>query len=246
MENKSLAYDYIYSYLFENENIPDNISTDSALSEGDRRELTNLFDVMKQVIENARLYNNSLGGFNERMMGLAEENMKDTTNTIIRIKGTLSRIIEDAKSAYKYVMWMYVLAFLLGIGLVITAIIFAAMGKTILSIAFGTIGLIDIVSHFIFKPPLELQSSRSNLTQLMIIVTNWFSDLMNLNGYISRNLIFLKLSELKEISDKQSEITTKMIKLLEMYAEPTNLKHNQPAPPVAKAGEAVAESESVG
>lgn len=166
--------------------------------------------------------------------------------TIMQIKDTLSEIIQDAKSAYKYVLWMYVLAFLLGIGLIIVAIVFAAMGKTILSIAFGAIGLIDIVSHFIFKPPLELQSSRSNLTQLIIVVTNWFSDLVNLNSYLSLKGANLTLEELKEISDKQNKNTEKMIKLIELYSEPTNLKHNQPAPPVANAGEAVAESESVG
>lgn len=234
MENKSLAFDYIYSYLYENENVADDVPTEPNLSEKDRQELSALFDAMKQLIHKSRAYNELSGLYNQQAIELAMENSKNTMATIINIKNTLSDIINDAKVAYKYVLWMYLLAFVLGLGLIVVAIVFAAMGKTILAIAFGTIGLLDIVSHFIFKPPLELQSSRSNLTQLIIVVTNWFTDLVNLNSYINNRGGDLSLEEQIKISEKQNLTTEKMVKLIEKYSEPSNLKHNRTAPGAVK------------
>jgi len=224
MKNKNLAFDYIHEYLFRNEQVAANLVSEQSLSPEDRQELSDILGVLGQMSQNARNYNKVNNQVLGKAMELSMENMANTTQTIMSIKSSLQEVIRDAKSAYKYVLWMYVLAFMLGIALIAVAVVFAAQGKTILSIAFGTIGLIDIVSHFIFKPPLELQSSRANLTQLMIVVTNWFSDIVNLNTFITARGEALTLTELSEISDKQNANTAKMIDLIERYSEPSSVK----------------------
>ena len=115
---------------------------------------------------------------------------------------------------------MYVVAFYLGIALIVTSIVFAAYDQMILRVAFGTIGLVDIVSHFIFKPPLELQNSRANLAQLMVILTNWSADVMNLNNYYAVAGQAITFEQVEKISDVQNHNTKKMLDLIEKYCEP--------------------------
>ena len=146
----------------------------------------------------------------------------NTYDTIISLKESLQDVIKDAKSAYQYVLLMYLFAFYLGVALIVTSIIFAAQDKVFFSMAFGAIGLIDIVTHFIYKPPLDLQSSRANLAQLMVILTNWFSDVMNLNTFMAQQGQNLSLDQLKELSDKQNANTEQMLGLIEKYCEPSS------------------------
>ncbi|MEY2918095.1 MAG: hypothetical protein RIS73_1809 [Bacteroidota bacterium] len=90
--------------------------------------------------------------------------------------------------AYNRVLLIYTTAFVVGLLLIATAIVFSAMGKTILAVAFGTIGLIDIVTYFIKMPANKIQESRSNISQLQVILLVWLNDLMNnavvLAGYL--------------------------------------------------------------
>ena len=58
----------------------------------------------------------------------------------------------------------------------------------------------------------------------MIVVTNWFSDIVNLNTFITARGEALTLTELSEISDKQNANTAKMIDLIERYSEPSSVK----------------------
>ncbi|GAP45095.1 hypothetical protein TBC1_12915 [Lentimicrobium saccharophilum] len=224
MKNKDLAYNYIHEFLFRDENVSVKLDADQSVEPDDKAELNRLLAVLGEMSVNARKFNSLNIEYFGKSNTLLLNNLENTMQTIMSIKSSLQEVIRDAKTAYKFVLWMYVLAFMLGIGLIVVAVVFAAQGKMILSIAFGAIGLIDIVSHFIFKPPLELQSSRANLTQLMIVVTNWFSDLMNLNTFISTRGDQLTMSELYDISDKQNANTAKMIDLIERYSEPSSAR----------------------
>ena len=221
MENKELAYQYIVESLFKNENIGESVIKDTSFSDDDKEELTNILDVLKKMASNARNYVTAQQDEIALQKKMSFANMENTNQTIMSMKSSLQDVIRDAKTAYKFVLWMYVLAFFLGIALIVIAVVFAVQGKTILSIAFGSIGLIDIVTHFIFKPPLELQSSRSNLTQLMIVVTNWFADLMNLNAYMAQKGVEITLDEISLISDKLNSNTAKSLDLIERYSEPS-------------------------
>ena len=54
----------------------------------------------------------------------------------------------------------------------------------------------------------------------MIIITNWFADLMNLNTYMSnRNAIITLERDIDQISEKQNQNTAKTIDLIEKYSE---------------------------
>ncbi len=221
MENKSLAFDYMQKALFENMNIGDTLDNETKLNQDDKKELKSILDSIKglgtQAMQNRAPQDNYL----KVQFDAMNRSVLNTYDTIISLKESLQDVIKDAKSAYQYVLLMYLFAFYLGVALIVTSIIFAAQDKVFFSMAFGAIGLIDIVTHFIYKPPLDLQSSRANLAQLMVILTNWFSDVMNLNTFMAQQGQNLSLDQLKELSDKQNANTEKMLGLIEKYCEPS-------------------------
>ena len=221
MENKSLAFDYMQKALFENMNIGDTLDNETKLNQDDKNELKSILDSIKglgtQAMQNRAPQDNYL----KVQFDAMNRSVLNTYDTIISLKESLQDVIKDAKSAYQYVLLMYLFAFYLGVALIVTSIIFAAQDKVFFSMAFGAIGLIDIVTHFIYKPPLDLQSSRANLAQLMVILTNWFSDVMNLNTFMAQQGQNLSLDQLKELSDKQNTNTEKMLGLIEKYCEPS-------------------------
>ena len=222
MENKTLAFDYIQKALFENMNIGATLDQESLLKPEDKKELKYILDAIKglgtQALQNQAPQENYM----KVQFDAMNRSVLNTYDTIISLKESLQDVIKDAKSAYQYVLLMYLFAFYLGVALIVTSIIFAAQDKVFFSMAFGAIGLIDIVTHFIYKPPLDLQSSRANLAQLMVILTNWFSDVMNLNTYMAQQGEKLTLDQLKELSDKQNTNTEKMLGLIEKYCEPSS------------------------
>lgn len=222
MENKPLAFDYMQKALFENMNIGDTLDQESLLNKEDKKELKYILDSIKglgtQALQNQAPQEN----FMKVQFDAMNRSVLNTYDTIISLKESLQDVIKDAKSAYQYVLLMYLFAFYLGVALIVTSIIFAAQDKVFFSMAFGAIGLIDIVTHFIYKPPLDLQSSRANLAQLMVILTNWFSDVMNLNTFMAQQGQNLSLDQLKELSDKQNANTEQMLGLIEKYCEPSS------------------------
>ena len=222
MENKSLAFDYMQKALFENMNIGATLDQESLLKPEDKKELKYILDAIKglgtQALQNQAPQENYM----KVQFDAMNRSVLNTYDTIISLKESLQDVIKDAKSAYQYVLLMYLFAFYLGVALIVTSIIFAAQDKVFFSMAFGAIGLIDIVTHFIYKPPLDLQSSRANLAQLRVILTNWFSDVMNLNTFMAQQGQNLSLDQLKELSDKQNANTEKMLGLIEKYCEPTS------------------------
>lgn len=223
MKNKELAYDYIHSYLFKDAGVADQVPGDQNLETDDREALLEILGTIGDMAANSSKYNQLLQQENQKIGIKANEmalsNMENTYQTIISIKTSLQQVIGDLKRAFNYVMLMYLAAFLLGVGLIVVSVVFAVQGKTILSIAFGAIGLADLVAYFIFKPPLEIQNSRSNLIQLMIVVTNWFADLMNLNTYMGNKMSEITLDEIKKISETLNDNTAKMLELIEKYGE---------------------------
>lgn len=230
MENKALAFDYLKNLMLVNEDADKLASEDPNLSQEDKETLIPLMTLIKEVSAKAREtdYLKSENGkkLNEeqvkaqiRGFELNTRNMENTYDTIMSIKSSLQLVVKDATRAYNYIMAMYITAFILGIGLIATSIYFAAQDKTILAIAFGSVGLLDLVTTFFFKPPLEIQNSRSNLSQLMIIITNWFAELMNTNTYIGQRGADITWQEMKDISDSLNESTKKMVSLIEEYSE---------------------------
>lgn len=234
MNNKALGFDYIYEFLFTDSQIGNHIAADDRFDDDDKNQMQQIMSILSTMNLNSHNYNTLSLQEREKAMTRGTElnlsNMENTYETIMSIKSSLQDVIKDAKSAYKFVLWMYVAAFLLGIALIVVAIVFAAQGETILAVAFGTIGLADLVTQFIYKPPLELQSSRSNLAQLMIAITNWFADLMNLNTYMGYKGANISLKEISELSERQYANTAQILDLIERYSEPSNQNNNSEKP----------------
>lgn len=230
MENKELAYDYISELLFKNPNVDTAALQDERFSSEDKNEIIQTLGVIKNLsiqaqqgsflqTEQGKEVAEAQKSSTIKALAVTAKNVENTYDTIISIKTSLQDVVKDARQAYKYIMLMYIAAFIIGIGLIIVSIVFAAQGKTILAIAFGAIGFLDLVTTFFFKPPMEIQNSRSNLAQLMIIITNWFADSMNLNTYISTRGNAITLDEMKQISEHLGKSTQEMIELIEKYSE---------------------------
>lgn len=230
MENKALAFDYLKNLILVNPDADTLASEDANLSQSDKETLIPLMTLLKEAFNKARetdyLKSESGKKLSEeqvkaqiRGFELNTRNMENTYDTIMSIKSSLQMVVKDATRAYNYIMAMYITAFILGIGLIATSIYFAAQDKTILAIAFGSVGFLDLVTTFFFKPPLEIQNSRSNLSQLMIIITNWFAELMNMNSYMGQRGAEITWQEMKDISDALNESTKKMVTLIEEYSE---------------------------
>jgi hypothetical protein len=146
----------------------------------------------------------------------------ETMALVSQLKKSLINNTDDTMKAYNRVLLIYTTAFIVGLLLITTAIVFGAMGKTILAIAFGTIGLIDIVTYFIKMPANKIQESRSNISQLQVILLVWLNDLMNNTAVLAG---YLKTE--KPTIDGYKDITTfgidnaiKLLKLIEELAEP--------------------------
>ncbi|MGD1889104.1 MAG: hypothetical protein ACFB15_00615, partial [Cyclobacteriaceae bacterium] len=182
MKNKELAYDYIYKFLFEDASVDTVAPRDERFDTKDKNEIAQTLGVIKNLSIQAQKSNvlqteqgkevaQAQASNAIQALLFSTKNVENTYDTIISIKTSLQDVVKDARRAYNYTMLMYIAAFVIGIGLIATSIVFAAQDKTILAIAFGAVGFIDLVTTFFFKPPLELQNSRSNLAQLMIIIT---------------------------------------------------------------------------
>ncbi len=218
MKNKDVAFDILSMAVKHPEQSPDiqKIFATGQLTHEDAEELHQLLP-MTQFIRQQQAQSLEM---QKEFLIMNKENVKNTYASLNNLKKSLDEAMQQAKKGYAYVMWMYVVVFYLGIGLIVTAVVFAAMGKTILAIAFGAIGLIDIVTYLMVKPPLELQASRSNYAQLTAALISWFSDIMNLNGYLTTLPPGTPFGKISEVSDKQLKNTEIVMALIEKYSEP--------------------------
>jgi len=108
---------------------------------------------------------------------------QETMKLAERFKVSVKTSLEQIEGGYRGAMWMYWLAFLTGVLLIITAVVFAIIKKeNLLSIVFGSLGTLDLLVFFVMKPPLELQNSRIGFARLEAAFMNWFVDLTNLNS----------------------------------------------------------------
>lgn len=96
------------------------------------------------------------------------------------LKEALVNNILQTNVAYGRTMWMYIISFYMGVGMVIFAVVFAWMGKQpLLSGVFGGLGTANTLTFLFTKPPERLQSSRASLAQLQCALLSWFNDLIN-------------------------------------------------------------------
>lgn len=151
-----------------------------------------------------------------------EGSADNTFELIKQLKESLITNATGTLGAYNRVLTIYTVSFIIGVLLIITGVVFGAMGKNVLAIAFGTLGLIDMVTYFIKLPANKIQESRSNLSQLQVVLLTWMSDFVNTNTLMSIKQATITLEEYKFLSDMNIENTTRLLRLIEEVAEPKN------------------------
>jgi hypothetical protein len=148
----------------------------------------------------------------------------DTMDLVKKLKQSLINNTTGTVKAYKTVLVIYTVAFIIGVLLIVTAIVFAGMGKTILAIAFGSLGMLDIVTYFVKLPANKIQESRSNLSQLQVVLIVWLKDIINndalLYQYNVKSKEGISIDDYKRITDINISNTTALLKLIEDWAEP--------------------------
>ncbi|NJB85876.1 hypothetical protein GGR26_001644 [Lewinella marina] len=170
-----------------------------------------------------------------------EESATDTFALIKSLKDSLNLTLHESKHTQWVAKTMYVLTYALGFGLICVAVYFGTLGEEILSVTFGTFGMASIVGLMLSDPPLKLQDSRSNYTQLTVGVLAWFTDLIDkqaMTQNIQANLISIQqqasdipglvkaqesvLQQYMTLSNAQIDNTARVLRLLEEVAEPSN------------------------
>ncbi|HEX9090332.1 MAG TPA: hypothetical protein VF831_02530, partial [Anaerolineales bacterium] len=118
------------------------------------------------------------------------------------------------------------------------SMIYAVATKgSLLSLAFGGFGILDIITFFITKPPQDLQSSRADLAQLQLAYYNWFLDNYDWTWYVSSlwdwgRDDFIR-DRMKEASTILLSNTDKTMALIEKYCEFSKEKKPHPEPLVS-------------
>lgn len=156
----------------------------------------------------------------QQLQEFIQHQLKTTSETADSFKTGLRKTIEQIDSGFRSTMLMYKVAFYLGVVLIIVAIYTAVVdGISFLSLAFGGVGVLDLLSFFITKPPQKLQTSRADLAQLQAAFFNWFVDIYNWNSYLSHltNTNQVEFSKFKEVSDILLANTDKTMSLIEQY-----------------------------
>ena len=145
---------------------------------------------------------------------------ESTLQTADSFKRGLSNTVKQIEHGFQATMIMYMVAFYLGIGLIVAATAMAFMNHTaMLPIVFGTLGMADILTYFITKPPQDLQFSRARLAQLQAAFYNWFMNYSNWNGALAMltQQGHADVNLLKTVSATLMEHTEKTMDLIDTY-----------------------------
>ena len=149
-----------------------------------------------------------------------QEQFFDTLDVAKEMKDGLKHTLEQIDSAYRSTMLMYQVSYYLGVLLVIAAVLVAFMDREpLLSSVFGTLGMIDLLAFFLFKPQEHLQASRASLAQIQAALYNWFIDSVNLNTMMSKYDQLGDLKSVAGVSESLMNHTDKTLEMLQKYCK---------------------------
>ncbi|KAF6245506.1 hypothetical protein [Nitrosopumilus sp. b2] len=134
-------------------------------------------------------------------------------------------LLEKTSTGFSVVLVMYTIAFAVGVGLIIAALVLAIQNNdaanNILSVFFGTAGTIDIVL-LMYRPAREIQRSRVNASKLAASVSEWFSISRGLDVAYKKLLtegdIKTNSEEIKKIVELRRDTTIKLIDIMDKTA----------------------------
>ncbi|PKO98230.1 MAG: hypothetical protein CVU14_08420 [Bacteroidetes bacterium HGW-Bacteroidetes-9] len=175
-------------------------------------------NTLQQTISNYQVSPFASDAYRQKMEFFMTDQLETTRQTSNGFKSGLVDSLHQIKQGFRSAMIMYTVAFYVGIGLILAAVVFAWLGKgSLLPIAFAGLGVADLIAYFITKPPLELQKSRANLAQLQTAYYNWFIDLFNWNAVASGGETMI--NQYKIVSEMTLKNTERTMKMIEDYCE---------------------------
>jgi len=146
--------------------------------------------------------------------------INSSTNIQNELGTRILNVIDEVDKGFKTVMFMYTVAFYVGLGL----IVFSFLGTlyfedNIFLLVFGGAGLADIVAFFIFKPAEDLQRSRGNLAQLVSAFLTWYNDAHNWNQFLEKELRnqACEVGVFKEVSKTSMINTVTIMSAIELF-----------------------------
>jgi uncharacterized protein (UPF0210 family) len=151
-----------------------------------------------------------------------KKQLNQTLDVGTEMKLGLKRTVEQIDKAYRSTMLMYKVSFYLGVLLVLVAVAFAIfVQKPFLPLVFCGLGVGDFIAFFITKPPVGLQNSRANLTQLLTVLFNWFTDSVNQNTLMQQLYAQGKLDmqSMEKLSETLMKHTEKTMELIQKFCE---------------------------
>lgn len=156
----------------------------------------------------------------------AKKMAEATADVVQSYQESLAKTNRETVRGFSSTMLMYQVSFYTGIGLIITAVVFAVVLKsTLFSIVFGSIGTIELLTFFIANPPVRLQESRSEHTRLNAAFYSWYVDLYNWNSFylqLSAKGKMISYETIKQVSDSQIENTRKLMEIITIQARVEN------------------------
>ena len=164
-------------------------------------------------------------GMDIRLPELQFTEMKEHYQTLSKLRDGLCNTIDQMHEGYKRTMLMYTVSFYLGIALILFSVFLAIFkSEPLLPIVFGGLGIADVISFFIAKPPQDLQNSRADLAQLQTAYFSWYKSHIAWESFIIGK--FNRQDMLDDLPDTLNMTTTsyfenteKMMKLIQKYAE---------------------------
>lgn len=164
-------------------------------------------------------------GVDKRVPDLQFSEMQQHYQALGKFRQGLCDTIDQMHEGYKRTMMMYTVSFYLGVFLILLSVVLAFFkGETLLSIVFGGLGIADVISFFITKPPQDLQNSRADLAELQTAYFSWYKSLMAWESYIigkfNQQNMATDLAEALNVTTKSYfDNTERMMELIQKYAE---------------------------
>ena len=148
-----------------------------------------------------------------------------------RLEEYLLGLLEKTSTGFTVVLIMHVIAFAIGIGLIITAIVLAAQNgdgsNNLVTVFLGTAGTADIV-FLMYRPAKEIQRSRANASKLSASVSEWFSISRGLDvaykKLLTQGSIKDNFSEIKQIVELRRDTTIKLVETMDKFVASRSLK----------------------
>lgn len=203
------------------------IAKEHLVEQGFPQEIVEKWDQIDQRVRNSiALESEKL----KKVEAALDNSREETFDIISHLKETLRNTLTSSRRLQVITTTMYVLTFLLGLGLIVVGGIMGQAGpegpQSWINLVYGAGGLALIITNFITNSPRELQGSRSNYAQLSMAMLGWFNEFVeNSNQRIivvqsSELPIEDKLERLDKLSTAMTQSTHSALQMMEEFAEP--------------------------